>query len=141
MHRFWPIVSVVLLFPSPVLSQALPEGVHSDSTGPSDECGVSGNDALDIRAKLKKDPTIVEKPSGSSRFETFFASAGGKQWTVTTKGDAAYPAVTCVRLFDSGGGTEMEREMRCDASREACDALFLEFQASDEEIRRQIKGR
>ena len=35
----------------------------------------------------------------------------------------------------------MEREMRCDASREACDALFLEFQASDEEIRRQIKGR
>jgi len=114
--------------------------VHSEADGPSNLCGISGDNALAIREKLKSDPTIVEKPSGSSRFETYFSSVETKQWTVTTEKEAAYPAVTCVRLYIAGGGTNMERNMRCDASREACDALFLEFEAHDEQLRKQIKG-
>jgi hypothetical protein len=126
---------------SPTLAQAVPEGVHTDVTGASDVCGVSGENALAIRQKLKADPTIVVEPSGSDRFETYFSSAETKQWTVTTAKDAAYhPAVTCVHLYNSGGGTDRTRQMRCDASRAACDALFQEFGASDEKIRKQIRG-
>ena len=140
MRKFGPLVTVLILLHSPTLAQVVPEGVHSEADGPSNLCGISGDNALAIREKLKSDPTIVEEPSGSSRFETYFSSVETKQWTVTTEKEAAYPAVTCVRLYTAGGGTNMERNMRCDASREACDALFLEFEAHDEQLRKQIKG-
>jgi len=132
--------SSLLFLHSSSLAQAVPEGLHSEVRGPSDVCGVSGESALGIRASLRSDPTITEKPSGSERFETYFSSTEDKQWTVTTQADAAYPAVTCVHLFTSEGGTDMLRQMRCDASREACDALYLEFRAHDEQIRRQLRG-
>ena len=140
MLRIWRLVAASLVLQSPVLAQAVPEGVHSDAAGASDVCGVSGADALAIRDKLKSNSSIVEKPSGSNRFETYFSTVETKQWTVTTAKDAAYPAVTCVYLYSSGGGTDMSREMRCDASREACDALFLEFEAHDAEVRKEIRG-
>lgn len=132
-------MSALLLAPTPTAAQPVPEGVHTLATGASTICGISGENALAIRAKLKADRTIVEKPSGSDKFETYFSSTEFKQWTVTTPKNAAFPAVNCVYLYNSGGGTEMSREMRCDASREACDALFQEFQANDEKIRRQIR--
>ena len=141
MRRIAPFLSAMLVMHSPALAQAVPEGVHSEAKGSSSVCGVTGQDALAIRAKLRADPKIAEKPSGSPRFETYYSSAELKQWTVTTTKDAAYPAVTCVYLYNSGGGTDMSREMRCDASREACDALFEEFQANDAKIRAQIRGR
>jgi hypothetical protein len=140
MSRIWPLVSVSLVLSSPTLAQAVPEGVHSDATGPSNICGISGANALAIRKKLRADPSIVEKPSGSDRFETYFSSAESKQWTATTQKDPAYAAVTCVYLYNSGGGTDMSREMRCDASRGACDALFQEFETNDQKIREQIRG-
>jgi hypothetical protein len=133
-------LAVLMIVPTPALAQAVPEGVHSDANGPSNICGITGENALAIRAKLRGDRNIVEKPSGSDRFETYFSSTEPKQWTVTTTKDAAYPAVTCVFLYNSGGGTDMSREMRCDASRAACDALFQEFEANDQRIREQIKG-
>lgn len=141
MRKSWLLLAVSLIGRSPALAQAVPEGVHTDAHGLSSVCGISGNGALAIRAKLRNNTAIVEKPSGSKRFETYFSMVESKQWTVTTPADAAYPAVTCVYLYDSGGGTDMSREMRCDASREACDALFREFEASDAKIREQIKGR
>jgi len=140
MLRAEPVFLALLIVHSATLAQAVPEGVHTDANGPSDVCGISGENALAIRQKLKTDPTIIEKPSGSDRFETYFSSAETKQWTVTTAKDAAYPAVTCTHLYNSGGGTDMSREMRCDASRVACDALFQEFQANDDKILKQIKG-
>lgn len=141
MRRILPVVFVAFLWPWAALAQAVPEGVHSDATGPSDVCGITGEDALAIRAKLRTDPSIIEKPSDSPRFETYFSTVETKQWTVTTRRDAAYPAATCVHLFTSQQGTDMKREMRCDASRQACDALFRQFEASDAAIREQIRGR
>ena len=129
-----------VFLPSPTLAQAVPEGVHKEASVASNVCGVTGQDALAIREKLRSEPTIVEEPSGTSRFETYYSSEETKQWTVTTQADAAYPAVTCVHIYNSGGGTDMSRQMRCDASRDACDALFLEFQEHDEQIRRQLRG-
>jgi hypothetical protein len=140
MRQILAVLPGLLIMHSPALAQAVPEGVHTDAAGPSSVCGMTGENALAIRTKLKADPNIVEKPSGSERFETYFSSTESKQWTVTTTKDAAYPAVTCVYLYDSGGGTDMSRQMRCDASRQACDALFQEFEANDAKIRAQIRG-
>jgi hypothetical protein len=126
---------------SPLSAQTVRDGVHTDATGPSNLCGVAGADALAIREKLRADPSITKKPSGSKRFEAYFSVTEAKQWTVTTKADVAYPAVTCVSLYNSGAGTEMQRDMRCDASRKRCDALFSEFEANDERIRKSLKGR
>jgi hypothetical protein len=141
MRGIWPFLPVLLVVHSPALAQTVPEGVHTEADGPSNVCGITGESALEIRAKLKSDSSIVEEPSGSNRFETYFSNVETKQWTATTTEDAAYPAVTCVYLYNSGGGTHMSREMRCDASREACDALFQEFDRNDAEIRKQIRGR
>lgn len=140
MRRLLLIVSVAVMWPLPMIAQTVPVGVHSDADGPSDLCGVRGENALAIRAKLKSDASITEEPSGSPRFETYFSSVETKQWTVTTQRDAAYPAATCVHLYNSNGGTDMKRQMRCDASRAACDTLFREFDASDAALRKQIKG-
>jgi hypothetical protein len=141
MRRTLWAFSAVLVMHTPAVAQSVPDGVHTPASGPSDICGVTGDDALAIRAKLRADPHIVEQPSGSARFETYFSSTESKQWTVNTTNDAVYPAVTCVYLYNSGEGTDMSREMRCDASREACDTLFEEFQANDAKIRAQIQGR
>lgn len=122
------------------MAQAVAEGIHSEARGESSVCGITGSDALNIRDALRSDPTINEEPSPSKRFETYFSSTEPKQWTVTTRADAAFPAVACVHLVTSNGGTDMQREMRCDASRDACDTLFLEFRAHDEGIRKQIRG-
>jgi hypothetical protein len=140
MRLVWPILSVLLIVPSPVLAQSVAEGVHTDANGPANICGITGENALAIRAKLRGDPNIVQMASGSDRFETYFSSTEPKQWTVTTTKDAAYPAVTCVHLSNSGGGTDTSREMRCDANREACDVLLQEFEANDAKIRAEIKG-
>lgn len=129
-----------LPLPLPMLAQAVPEGVHKEANGASNVCGVTGQNALAIREKLRIDPTIAPEPSGSPRFETYFSKSETKQWTVTTRFDPAYPAVTCVHLYNAGGGTDMNRQMRCDASRKACDAIFLEFRAHDEQIKLEVRG-
>jgi len=64
MRRIWPLLSALLVVHSPTIAQTVPEGVHTDASGPSNVCGISGEDALAIRARLKSDSTIVEKPSG-----------------------------------------------------------------------------
>lgn len=133
--------ALTLLLHSPAFGQTVPDGVHGDANGTSNICGVDGGNALAIRKKLRSDPHIAERASGSDRFETYFSSSEAKQWTFTTRRDAAYPAVTCVSLSTSGQGTDMQRQMRCDAGRAACDALFLEFEASDKKLREQIRGR
>lgn len=140
MHKAWILALLSASLHSQLMAQAVPQGIHSDAPGESRVCGISGSDALAIRDVLRSDPTITEEPSPSARFETYFSSSETKQWTVTTKADAAYPAVTCVHLFTSDGGTDMQRQMRCDATRDACDALFLEFRAHDGGIRKQIRG-
>ena len=140
MHKAWILALLLAPSHSPLTAQALLEGIHSEAQGESSVCGIAGSNALDIRDALRSDPTINEEPSPSERFETYFSSTESKQWTVTTKADAAYPAVTCVHLFTSDGGTDMLRQMRCDASRDACDALFLEFRAHDDGIRKQLRG-
>lgn len=139
MRRAWLLFFATTILHSPCMAQ-VPEEIHSDAQGEGSVCGITGDGALAIRDALRSDSNINQEPSPSQRFETYFSAIDTKQWTVTTKSDAAYPAVTCVFLFNSSNGVEMQRQMRCDASREACDALFLEFRSNDDRVRRQLRG-
>ncbi len=62
-----------LLLAPLAVAQPVPEGVHRETSGPSAACGIIGANALAIRDKLKADRAIVEEPSGSNRFETYFS--------------------------------------------------------------------
>ena len=61
-------------------------------------------------------------------------------WAFAKPSNLAYPLATCMRVFVEDGQTLMERHMRCDASRDACDLSFLEFDELDSRNRRQIQG-
>ena len=117
-------------------AQPVPEGIHSYTRAPSTICGITGRDAFDLRSKVLTDPRLAREPSGSDRFELYSTADAHTQWVFTTPGEAAYPAATCRRLHnDAGGDAIMERTMRCDGAREACDRLFIEFQELDARAR------
>lgn len=125
--------------PAPGQAQLVPEGIHSQTRGPADLCGVVGADANAVIALLRSTPTVSAEQVDSDRFEVFVARDGFVQWVVTRPGEPAHPAVTCRRLIrDAQGSLLSERQMRCDAERLPCDRLFLEFQALDEQVRAAI---
>jgi hypothetical protein len=125
----------------PAGAQLVPEGVHSDPQGRSSMCGIVGDDALDLMRQVRASPSLNRSPIDTDRFELFVSEGGLTQWVFTTPGEAAYPAVTCRLVYQERDGSWLQtRAMRCDASREACDELFLEFQALDEQVRQEIRG-
>jgi hypothetical protein len=128
----WPLVSLSLLLPPQAIAEPVPESARAAS----DLCGVTGESVAAIRDKLSADPSVERRDADADRFETYYSSIDMKQWTFTKQNDPAHPAGTCVRIFSAGGGAMIERQMRCDASREACDALAREFQTKDESARK-----
>ena len=126
--------------PAALRAQPVPEGIHNYTRAPSTLCGITGRDALDLRSKVMTDPKLAQEPSGSERFELYSTADAHTQWVFTTPGEAAYPAATCRRLHnDAGGDAIMERKMRCDGAREACDKLFIEFQELDARARQLLE--
>lgn len=123
-------------------AQIVPEGIHSFAEGPSDLCGVVGNDALDIISRLRASSDHRQVALDSDRFELFVGPDDLDQWVVTRATEPAHPAVTCRDISqDAAGNWVQSREMRCDSTREACDRLFLEFQELDERLARELGGR
>lgn len=138
-----PLLLALTLSAAPcgLSAQQVPEGVHKDARGPVEMCGLVGRDALDLMGKAKRSAELKPIETASDRFELFQNAAATYQLVVTQPSEPAYPAVTCRRLYVENGATYMNRQMRCDADRQACDALFLEFQALDAALTREIKGR
>jgi hypothetical protein len=105
-------------------------------------CGLSGNDALDLLRKVRASRAISEQAAASDRFEIYATGDSFIQWVFTKKSEPAYPAITCRRIYQEANGSwQQTRNMRCDASREACDRLFSEFQSLDEQMRQQLAER
>ncbi len=102
-------------------------------------CGLTGEDALDllVQARASSDlrPVAIDTP----RF-IMFANAGHScQLIFTNPTEAAHPAATCRHVYQADGALRMSRQMRCDAGREECDALFLEFRTLDAELTRALR--
>ncbi len=128
------LFAAVLIFaaaPPVVAAQTVPEGIHREAKGPSEMCGLVGQDALDLAAKAKASTTLKPSKLESDRFEVFQTEPPWQQLAVTKPSEPAHPAVTCRYTFQEGGAFKMSRSMRCDAGRAECDALFVEFQKLD----------
>lgn len=121
-------------------AQLVPEGVHRIDTGPVTMCGLTGRDALDLIARVRASSAFRRESIQSDRFEMYVPIEGMDQLVFMRPSEPAHPAVTCRHVFqDSTGNWMHQRSMRCDASRDACDRLFLEFQALDEQMGRGLR--
>lgn len=120
-------------------AQRVPEGVHQDARGPAEMCGLVGRDARELIEKARLAPSLRATPVDSARFEVFASADGLDLLVVTRPTEPAHPTATCRHVYrDAAGNWLQERNMRCDAGRDACDRLFLEFQALDARMRQAI---
>ena len=136
------LIAASLASSAPAVAQHPAAEAHTDAAGPSTICGLTGENALALMTQLRASKTLELQPKQSPRFEIYQSRDARLQFVATASTEPAHPAVTCRRLFtDTSGGTSMDRQMRCDASREACDKLFEEFSALDERMRDYLKRR
>lgn len=123
------------------VAQTVPEGVHELANGPTEMCGLTGRNAADFIAQARQSSGLRAVTIPSNRFEMF---EGGDpiiyQMVITLPSEPAFPAASCRELYEEGGSLRMKRSMRCDAGRAECDALFLEFQALDAQLTRELQG-
>ena len=130
-----------LTVPAVALVQAVPETIHSETDGPSTLCGVTGTNAAAIIQVVRKTPELTDRRISSERFELFSSSDGTVQWVFTRPSEPAHPAVTCREVRrNADGSVWMNRDMRCDADRVACDKLYLEFQNLDRQLKAAFRG-
>ena len=137
--------AVILLAPL-LMAQAepkplVPEGIHHDAKGPSTLCGITGASALDVEQEVRATPT-VRYAGESDKFVIFDAegSEGLRQWVFSKPTYVAYSLATCRRAYPENGMMMMQRDMRCEDTREDCDRAFLEFQSLDKEAVAAIRA-
>lgn len=141
MRRLGPFGAALAAVAQISAAQQVPEGVHREVTGPSEMCGITGRDALDLAAQAKASDDLQPVPIETERFVMFANADQSYQLVATTPSEAAYPAVSCRHTYEQNGSLRMNRSMRCDAGRAECDALFLEFQELDAQLTRSLRGR
>lgn len=127
--------------------QAVPEGIHKLVTGPMTMCGITETSAPAFRRKVDEQVAAgkLVAMDGGPRFDLMMTSGDQwpiYQWAFTKAGEAAYPMATCRNVFrDKAGGISQDRQMRCDASRAACDAVFREFADLDKRVVEAMRGK
>ena len=116
-------------------AQLVPEGIHEEVSGPVELCGLRGEDVANLHNAAEASGEFRSTPIDSDRFLLFTSEDGLKQLVFTRPSEPAHPAATCRHAFQVADGSwHQERSMRCDASREACDRLFVEFQELDQRM-------
>lgn len=123
-----------------LMTQAVPEGVHTIDSGPIEMCGLTATNVSELREAALASTTLRPVPIGTSRFELFEDENHFNQLVFTTAAETAFPAATCRHTFEEDGMLRMRRSMRCEAGRAECDALFLEFQYLDARAAREMRG-
>lgn len=135
------VFSACLLLAAPVMpvdAQPVPEGVHSEAQGPSTICGITGRDALDLKRQVTAS-AAYRLARQTDRFDLYVSADERDQWLFTHATEPAHPAATCRRLSqDAAGSWFISRQLRCDATRDACDRLFLELRALDDQTRQAL---
>jgi hypothetical protein len=117
----------------------VPEGIHSLANGPETICGITASSAEEFELKVRASPTASYN-NETDRYVTYEGPMARTLWAFAKPSNFAYRLATCVRVFDKDGSVMMERQMRCDSTRELCDRAFLEFDELDESNRRRIAG-
>ncbi len=134
------VLGLTVAAPQGTAAQPVPEGIHSSARGPVEMCGLKGKDVQDLVRQARRSRELRPVPMDSERFELFATAEPKYQLVITTPSEAAYPAATCRHLYEKDGALMMNRQLRCDAGKTECDALFREFEALDARMTEEIKG-
>ncbi|MDP8994437.1 MAG: hypothetical protein M3N07_05555 [Pseudomonadota bacterium] len=134
-----PLLAALVGLSGQLQPPLVPEGIYSEAEGPTEICGITALEATDFIRQVRASPHFV-RAAVTDRFELYVSEQRMEQWAITREGEPAHPAVTCRHVWqDASGSWLLSRQMRCDASREACDRLFLEFRQLDEEMSRSLQ--
>lgn len=82
--------------------------------------------------------TIVTRSEGWTIVNEPLAAA---QWSFTPEGHYAHPSVVRRVIKRSQGSTSVETASLCEAPREACDKLLVEFASLNDRITQAVKAR
>ncbi len=94
-------------------------------------CGFAAPTIDDLRLQAAASPDLVEVQE-MDRFDSYFFERTLSVLTFSRPTEAAHPSVVCRVIRPVGASqSQIDFSMRCDAGRDDCDALFLEFQALD----------
>ena len=91
-------------------------------------------------AQAMESPTLQVVPIETPRFTLFANANSSYQLVFTTPTEAAYPAASCRHTFERDGVVMLDRDLRCEAGRAECDALYLEFRELDARVTRLLQG-
>jgi hypothetical protein len=128
-------------FQRPADAQLVPEGIHQDAKGPVELCGLKAADVPRLREAARDSDTLRFRAINSERFELFASDDELNQLVFTRSTETAYPAATCRHSFRVADGSwHQRRTMRCEATREACDKLFVEFEGLDKRVADALGG-
>jgi hypothetical protein len=126
------LLALVLMAQAP--APRVPEGIHQDVDGPPALCGFAGRDLADLERKVIASPGFVEENS-NDRYRVFNRTTDFVQFVFPRAGVLGFPMATCRKVSANPDGTSrISREMRCDGTREECDAIFIQFRELDESI-------
>jgi hypothetical protein len=118
----------------------VPEGIHSDAKGPPELCGYRGRDLSELTRQILEDPDFKEEGS-TTEYRVFNNDSALVQMVFPQSGTLEFPMATCRKVFTNlDGGTSFNREMHCEGTRDDCDRIFLQFEALDKKVTREIRG-
>jgi len=141
MMRSWLLLLAPLLMAQTSPQPLVPEGVHQFAQGPSTVCGVTASAAQEFESKIKGD-THFRHVLTTERFVAYATADSFTQWTFSLPGNTAHPLATCRHTYQgSDGAWYMQRQLRCDDTRDRCDRAFLEFRELDDRVKQALSGR
>ena len=97
-----------------------------------------GPDLAAMLERIKQLPGATMPPSRSPDFDV--VSLPDQLWNFTKASHPAHPSVACRRIVkDADGALRIETQLRCNASKAACDRLAADYAALDKQIMDALK--
>jgi hypothetical protein len=91
-----------------------------------------------MHERIKQLPGATLPPSRNPDFDV--VSFPDQLWNFTKASHPAYPSVACRRVVKGADGSRrVETQLRCNATKEACDRLAADYAALDKEIMEAIR--
>lgn len=96
------------------------------ATAKANFCNVAGSTPQEIVANVVKSKDFT-RIGGNARFVGYFNKKAMVRLAVTKPGNKAHPAAACLHFTRKTGDWEAWTTIKCQASRNACNALLDEF--------------
>lgn len=135
-----PLLAFTGLFLSQaVVAQSVPEGIHRDREGPPSLCGITAANIAAIESIVLNDRAFVEEGS-NGQYRVYNRESDFTQFVFPRPTTYSFPVATCRKIESRKDGTFINRELSCDGNREQCDAVFRQFEALDNSLKKLLRN-